>query len=166
MAWEPIRKPRSSWLLFPNLFDYGEARASFSWTEARSELSGLPGGRGLNIAHEAVDRHAHGARARRVALRWIGKDGGVRDYTYANLRHLTSRFANLLEGIGVRPGDRVYSLAGRIPELYVAALGALKVRAVFCPLFSAFGPEPLQARLAIGEAKGVASTAAPRPPCA
>jgi len=37
-------------------------------------------------------------------------------------------------------------LAGRIPELYVAALGALKHGSVFCPLFSVFGPEPIRAR--------------------
>jgi hypothetical protein len=42
----------------PNLADYDQARADFTWEAARAELDGLPGGRGLNIAHEAVDRHA------------------------------------------------------------------------------------------------------------
>lgn len=37
----------------------------------------------------------------------------------------------------------VFVLAGRIPELYLAILGALKARCVVCPLFSAFGPEPI-----------------------
>jgi hypothetical protein len=45
----------------------------------------------------------------------------------------------------------VFALAGRIPELYVAALGTLKAGAVFCPLFSAFGPEPIRQRLELGE---------------
>ncbi len=37
----------------------------------------------------------------------------------------------------------VATLAGRVPELYVAALGTLQVRScVYSPLFSAFGPEP------------------------
>ena len=31
-------------------------------------------------------------------------------------------------------GERVFALAGRIPELYVAALGTLKAGAVFSPL--------------------------------
>ncbi|HEX8009763.1 MAG TPA: acetate--CoA ligase, partial [Casimicrobiaceae bacterium] len=46
----------------PNLRDYESFRRAFSWVDARNELDGLPGGRGLNIAHEAVDRHAAGAR--------------------------------------------------------------------------------------------------------
>ena len=41
----------------PNLRDYDATRASFRWDEARAELDGLPAGRGLNIAHEAIDRH-------------------------------------------------------------------------------------------------------------
>jgi len=51
----------------------------------RGELAGLPGGRGLNIAHEAVDRHANGPRRDHLALRWLGKDGAVRDFTYVDL---------------------------------------------------------------------------------
>src|SRR5208282_4023736 len=80
------------------------------------------------------------------------------DYTYLQLQILTSRFANVLQNLGVNKGDRVYVLAGRIPELYIAALGTLKHRAVFCPLFSAFGPEPIRARLTIGQAKVLLTT--------
>jgi acetyl-CoA synthetase len=47
----------------------------------------------------------------------------------------------------------VFSLLGRVPELYLAALGTLKNGSVFSPLFSAFGPEPIKARMAIGGAK-------------
>jgi acetyl-CoA synthetase len=54
----------------------------------------------------------------------------------------------------------VYVLAGRIPELYVAALGTLKSQGIFCPLFSAFGPEPIRARLAIGQARVLVTTEA------
>jgi len=144
----------------PNLEDYERARATFSWAYARRELEGLPGGRGLNIAHEAVDRHASGPRRDHLALRWLGRDGSVRDLRYADLSALTNRFANVLASLGVRPGDRVYALTGRIPELYVAALGTLKHRSVFCPLFSAFGPEPIRARLAIGGARVLVTTEA------
>ena len=87
-----------------------------------------------------------------------GRSGDVRDYTYGQLAALTSRFANVLKSLGVGKGDRVFVLAGRIPELYIAALGTLKNRSVFCPLFSAFGPEPIRARLAIGGAKVLVTT--------
>ena len=158
MSWEAIVKSPVPGAAAPNLEDYERVCAAFSWAEARRELAGLPGGRGLNIAHEAVDRHAAGPRRDRIALRFIGRSGEVGDVSYAALAALTNRFANVLAGLGVRAGDRVYALTGRIPELYVAALGALKNRSVFCPLFSAFGPEPIRARLAIGGARVLVTT--------
>jgi acetyl-CoA synthetase len=128
------------------------------WEQARSELAGLPAGRGLNIAYEAVDRHAAGGRAGQVALRFLDEAGGVRDMTYAELAAATNRFANVLSGLGVRRGDRVFVMTGRIPELYICALGAWKVGAVVCPLFSAFGPEPIAQRLRLGDAKVLVTT--------
>jgi acetyl-CoA synthetase len=130
-----IVKPPRHGAAAPNMADYDAARRRFRWDTARAELSGLPGGLGLNMAHEAVDRHAAGPAANRRAWRWLGKDGAVRDFTYADLRDLTNRFANALASLGVGKGDRVFALAGRIPELYVAALGTVKHRAVFSPLF-------------------------------
>ena len=149
----PIIRKRPGGGAAANLADYDRARASFSWAAARAELDGLPGGRGLNIAHEAVDRHAAGSLRDRIALRWLGRDGTVRDHSYRDLAALSGRFANLLQGLGVAKGERVFALSGRVPELYVAALGTLKAGSVFCPLFSAFGPEPIQARMSIGGAK-------------
>ncbi|WP_198376436.1 acetate--CoA ligase [Neoroseomonas rubea] len=143
----------------PNLTDYDAACRDFSWAGARALLDGLPDGRGLNIAHEAVDRHAAGPRADRAALRWIGR-AGERAFTWRELHDETSRVANALQGLGLGPGARVFVLAGRIPELYLAVLGALKARCVVCPLFSAFGPEPIAMRLEIGEADALVTTEA------
>ena len=158
MPWEPIIKSSPDGRIAPNLRNYEQARATFSWEEARRELEGLPGGGGLNIAHEAVDRHAAGALRDKAAIRWLGKDASVRDFSFAQLRDLTNRFANALGRLGVGKGDRVYALMGRVPDLYIAALGALKNRSVFCPLFSAFGPEPIRARVNIGGAKVLVTT--------
>ncbi len=153
----PIVKSAHDWRVPPNLRHYEEACATFSWQRARAELDGLPAG-GLNIAHEAVDRHAAGPRRAHLALRCIGKSGAVRDLTYGDLRDLSSRFANVLRGLGIGKGDRVFVLSGRIPELYIAALGTLKNRSVFCPLYSAFGPEPVRSRIEIGQAKVLVTT--------
>ncbi len=138
--------------------DYDRERVRFRWETARHALDGLPGGRGLNIAHEAVDRHALEPEADRVALRWLGRSGERRDITYRELRLLTNRFANVLRELGIGKGDRVFVLAGRIPELYIACLGALKNGSVFAPLFSAFGPEPIAARIGPGEDKVLVTT--------
>ena len=137
----------------PNMPDYARARREFSWAEARAALDGLPGGRGLNIAHEAVDRHVRAGRGAQVAVRCVPLSGRRQEITFAGLARATNRFANLLGQLGVAPGDRVFACLGRVPELVIAALGTLKARAVFAPLFSAFGPEPLRARVAIGRPK-------------
>jgi len=155
-----IRKPRGGWREPPNLADYDAACASFSWQAAAAALDGLPGGAGLNIAHETVDRHCAGSAADRVALRWLDRNGGVHDYTYGRLRDLTDRFANVLQGLGIGKGDGVCALLGRVPELHVAAIGAWKNRSVFSALFSAFGPEPIQTRLALGRARVLVTTPA------
>jgi acetyl-CoA synthetase len=141
----------------PNISDYAVFRSRFSWEGIRGELDGLPAG-GLNIAHEAVDRHATGKRKDHVALRWLGKNGSVEDFSYAKLSSFSNRFANVLQELGVGAGERVYVLTGRIPELYFVALGAWKSRCVVCTLFSAFGPEPIRARMAIGDARVLVTT--------
>lgn len=153
-----IAKRPDTWRVPPNFLDYDEARRSFDWTAARRWLDGLPGGAGLNIAHEAVDRHAAGARAARVAFRFLTRTGRARDITFSELCALTNRCANALSRLGVVKGDVVVTLAGRIPGLYVAALGALKTGAVFSPFFSAFGPEPIKARMNIAGAKVLITT--------
>ena len=141
----------------PNMGDYAAFRSSFSWERARLELEGLPSG-GLNIAHEAVDRHAQGARGTHTALRWLGKNGAAQNFSYSTLSRSSNRFANALQGLGVCAGERVFVLTGRIPELYVAALGTWKNRSVLCTLFSAFGPEPIRARMALGDARVLVTT--------
>jgi acetyl-CoA synthetase len=95
-----------------------------------------------------------------VALRFIDRAGARHDLTYAALRDETNRFANVLGTLGVGPGDRVFFLLARIPDLYVGVLGTLKRRAVSCTLFSAFGPEPIRQRLQLGAGQVLVTTAA------
>jgi len=132
--------------------DWAQERAAFQWSDIRRELFGSASGMG-NMASLALDRHAGGAAADRTALRCLGADGQVRELTYRALAARANRFANVLGALGVGAGGRVFVLVGRRPELYEAALGTLKAQCVLSVLFTAFGPEPLKTRLAIGEAR-------------
>lgn len=145
--------------VIPNLQDYDSFYATFDWQQERKQLNGLPVNRGINIAYEAIDRHAGGHLKDTIALRWIRKDNAVRDFTYADMYKNTSRFANVLEKLNIRKGETVFSFCGRIPELYITALGTLKKTAVFCPLFSVFGPEPVFQRLSKGKVSVLVTTA-------
>ena len=148
MPYETISKPdAASMPVHPNLYDYEAQRASFSWDDLATELDGLPGG-GLNIAHEAVDRHLKTARRDKPAILWESKNGEQETYTYADLARMSNKWANALRALGVKKGDRVFVFLDRIPELYAAVFGTLKAGAVIGPLFSAFGPDAVRDRLA------------------
>ncbi len=127
------------------------------WRMAAELVDGFDDG--LNICHEALDRHVENGHGDQVALRWLGKSGETRDLTYADMRALAARFANVLAAHGLQPGDAVFGLMGRVPELYAGALGTLKAGMVFTPLFSAFGPEPIRTRMEIGSANALITTA-------
>jgi acetyl-CoA synthetase len=138
-------------------WDYEQEYASFSWALARTWLDGLPGG-GLNIAHEAVDRHLGTPVEQRAALRIVHRDETVTTCTYDELATGTSRFANVLDLLDVPPLAHVFSLLGRRLELYLALLGTLKTGRVFSPLFASYGPDPIRQRLALGDARVLVTT--------
>jgi len=152
-----IEKRQDDFSVSPNLTDYEEEYRSFEWDGVAKQFEGLPSG-GLNIAHEAIDRHANGPLAEKTALLWLGQNGEKREFTFLQMKKETSKFANALKSLGFTKGDRVFTLSTRLPELYIAALGTLKNLCVVCPLFSQFGPEPILQRMQRGNAKALVTT--------
>jgi len=157
MEEKTIEKEPASFRLKPNLLDYEEVYRSFSWESVADAFDGLPSG-GLNIAHEAIDRHADGPLSQKTALLWLGENGERRLYSFADMKKESARFANVLKGLGIAKGERVFTLSTRLPELYIAAMGILKNRSVLCPLFSQFGPGPILQRMQGGDAKVLLTT--------
>ncbi|WP_341917415.1 acetate--CoA ligase [Polaromonas sp. YR568] len=154
---EVIRKTARDLRVPPNLSSYDAQCRDFSWDAARRALQGLPDG-GLNIGFEAVDRHAAGPLRDHVALRFVARQTPALDLSYSELARQTNRFANVLQGLGIGKGDRLFVMAGRIPALYTAVLGALKNGTVVTPMFSAFGPEPLATRIKLGAGQVLVTT--------
>jgi len=111
---------------------HDERVAGLDWTVARAELDITLDGP-VNIGWHCSDRNCAQGRARLL--------------TYDDLRVLSNGMANFLSGAGVCPGDRVCLFLDRVPELYLAFLGILKMGATAQPLFSAFGEESLFTRL-------------------
>jgi acetyl-CoA synthetase len=95
-----IRKTAFDLRVEPNLADYRSEYQGFSWNRARDALAGLPGG-GLNIAFEAVDRHAAGPRAEHTAFRFVSQGAPPLELSYGELARLTDRFAQVLLGLGI-----------------------------------------------------------------
>ena len=118
-----------------------EAARDFSW-EALWEL--FDGDRErLNLAHECVDRHPAGATALRLAF----ADGRLETHTFGDLAAWSSRFAHLLQRLGVGRGDRVAIMLEPSLAFYGALFGTVKRGAIAVPLFTLFGPDGVALRV-------------------
>ena len=147
MEYQTIGKqPAEAMTVMPNLPDLDAAKKDFQWSDIYAELDWLPGGY-LNQAHECIDRHVAAGRGDKTAMIWVGKNGEEERYTFSDMKRETAKFANVLEGLGVQHGERVFVFMERLPELYFAMFGVLKHGAVVGPLFSAFGPDPVRDRM-------------------
>jgi acetyl-CoA synthetase len=158
MQSELIRKRPGPDKPLPNLAEYDGYRKTFTWSGAERELSRLPGTGGLNIAYECVDRHVTSGNGDRIALRSLAEGRAPTEFSYRTLAGLSSRFAAALAELGVQKGERIFTLLGRTPELFISALGTWKQGAVLTPLFSAFGPEPIKARMMIAQPSVLVTT--------
>ncbi|SFD68578.1 acetyl-CoA synthetase [Lentibacillus persicus] len=133
-----------------NMADYDSARADFSWYEVEKAFSWHETGN-VNMAYEAIDRHAETWRRNKVAL-YYSDDKRDETYTFQDMKFLTNKFGNVLRSIGAKKGDRVFLFLPRSPELYVSLLGTLKIGAITGPLFEAFMEQAVRDRLENSEA--------------
>ncbi|MBM3411697.1 MAG: AMP-binding protein, partial [Bacteroidetes bacterium] len=131
----------------PLLSNYDEAVKEFERLSSERIISGLPDGQGINLAYEAVDRHLLDGNGFQTALRWIKKDRSFKDFSFRNFHDLSNQFANVLDKLTLPVGAVVSTIVGRIPEFYTTVLGSLKYRAIHCPIYPVFGPEPIVQRL-------------------
>lgn len=101
----------------------------------------------LNLCHNAVDRHALGARGTKVALLWEGEPGEVRSLTYTELHAEVQRVANVIKKYGVGKGDRVAIYMGVCPEIVIAVLACARIGAVHNVVFGGFAAQALADRM-------------------
>ncbi|MGE7216216.1 acetate--CoA ligase [Priestia koreensis] len=141
-----------------NLQDYEQTYKTFNWSEVEKEFSWSKTGK-INVAHEAIDRHANSYRKNKVALYY--RDGERNEkYTYKEMKDFSDKAANVFKQADVEKGDRVFIFMPRSPELYFAVLGAIKVGAIVGPLFEAFMEGAVKDRLEDSEAKVLVTTPA------
>jgi acetyl-CoA synthetase len=112
---------------------YAEACANWRWTVPDR----------FNMGVSVCDRQKQDATALIVPQ----PDGGRRDYTFGDLKKLSSRLANLLTAHGLARDDRVAVLLPQMPETLVAHIAAYRAGLVAMPLAQLFGPDALEYRL-------------------
>lgn len=140
-----------------NLENYEELYQHFKWDQAEKDFSWHQTGK-VNLAYEAIDRHAENYRANKVALHYF-HPSRKETYTFKDLKKFSNKAGNVLKVVGkVNKGDRVFIFMPRSPELYFALLGAIKLGAIVGPLFEAFMEDAVKDRLHDSEAKVIITT--------
>ncbi|MGE6367722.1 acetate--CoA ligase [Planococcus kocurii] len=139
------------------LHNYEEIAANFDWADVEKEFSWYETGR-VNMAHEAIDRHADSDRKNKVALYYKDQNRNE-SYTFYEMKRMTNRAANLLkENSTLAKGDRLFIFMPRSPELYFMMFGALKMGLIVGPLFEAFMEGAIYDRLDDSRAKSIVTT--------
>lgn len=148
-----------------NLRNYQKAYHNFNWKDHYQELDWFKNKK-INAAYNALTRHALSEKNKKdlrplnfptekdkIALYWESEEGKSKKFSFLELEKLSNKFANLLQNLKVKKGDRVFIFLPRIPETYICFLGILKTGALAGTLFQAFGHDALLDRLKDSGAK-------------
>ena len=139
------------------LINYENTYKNFNWEGINKNFDHFADD-GVNIAHEAIDRHADNGGKSKIALYWEDEDNVEKQFTFSDIKRQSSKLANVLRNLGVEKGDRVFLFLPRTHELYISIIAIAKLGAIAGPMFSAFGPEAVMDRLHDSEAKVLITT--------
>ncbi len=148
---------RNGGIHLSNIGSYEERIQNFNWEIAKDVLDWKEGEL-LNIGAICSDRICTRGDGKKTALIWEGFGDKSANYTFDDLRVYSNGFAEFLSELGIEPGDRVCLFMDKIPSLYFSFLGVLKLGAIAQPLFSAFGDESLEVRLASAGTRAIITT--------
>lgn len=140
-----------------NLQNYQELCRSFAWDDINSLFSWHTTGR-VNIAHEAIDRHADDPERANLRCLIYAHKSRREEITYARMKVLSNKFGNALRSLGVERGDRVFLFMPRVPELFIALAGCAKIGAIMAPLYSDYREGAVKERMLDGQGKILITT--------
>jgi acetyl-CoA synthetase len=127
--------------MIPHGLSYDEAMRQFRWPKPDH----------FNIGRAICERHPRDA----LALIVEAADGSVRNWTFGQLLASSSRLANALQARGVAKGDRMAVFLSQGAELTLCHLAGYRMGAVVLPLFTLFGEDALEYRMADAEASAL-----------
>jgi acetyl-CoA synthetase len=108
-----------------------------------------------NIGFDAVDKHVAAGRGDQPALLYAGDSAELVRYAFRDIARKSNQLANLLLAHGIRRGDRVGILLPQRPETAIAHIAIYKLGVIAVPLFTLFGPDALEYRLADSGARAL-----------
>jgi acetyl-CoA synthetase len=100
-----------------------------------------------NVSYNCLDRHVESGRGEKIAILWEGEPGDTRAITFAELKRLVCRFANVLQSRGLKAGDRSIIYMPMVPEAAVAMLACARLGITHSVVFGGFSAEALKTRI-------------------
>jgi len=86
----------------------------------------------FNFAYDVVDEWAR-LKPEKLALLWTDDSGEMRSYTFAQIRRLSDKAANVLLSLGIKKGDVVMLILMQRPEVWILMCALMKIGAVCIP---------------------------------
>ena len=108
-----------------------------------------------NMGVDVADKHVAAGRGGLPALIYETESGGIERHSFADIARGSNKLANLLLAHGVVPGDRVAILLPQRPETAISHVAIYKAGMIAVPLFTLFGPDALEFRLADSGARAL-----------
>ena len=116
-----------------------------------------------NMGVDVADKHVAAGRGGLPALIYETESGGIERHSFADIARGSNKLANLLLAHGVVPGDRVAILLPQRPETAISHVAIYKAGMIAVPLFTLFGPDALEFRLADSGARALITDTAIMP---
>jgi acetyl-CoA synthetase len=107
----------------PNMTDYEAERAAFRLDVPER----------FNFVLDVLEWRATATPDGLALLALDGSGAETARYSWAEMARESRRMGNALLGLGVKKGDPLFVMLPRIPEWYVAALGAIRIGAIPMP---------------------------------
>lgn len=104
-----------------NMTDYEQAYASVSLEVPET----------FNFGTDVIDKWAEDPE--KLAMVWVGEDGRNASYTFADFRRESSRFAHILQDLGVEKGEGVMIVLPRVPQWHMMLVGIMRLGALPMP---------------------------------
>jgi propionyl-CoA synthetase len=145
----------SQWLAAPEAF-WEEAAEAIHWykrwdvvlDDSRPPFYRWFTGGEVNTCYNALDLHVESGRAEQIALIYDSPvTGTVKTFTYREFLTEVSRFAGVIDGQGIRKGDRVIIYMPMVPEAIIAMLACARLGAIHSVVFGGFAPHELASRI-------------------
>jgi acetyl-CoA synthetase len=96
----------------------------------------------FNFAYDVVDEWARIAPDK-LALLWTDDGGEMRSYSFADMKRLSDKAANLLRAQGIGKGDAVMLILKQRPEVWILMTALMKLGAICIPASYQLTPKDL-----------------------